>query len=87
MLWPLVVQMNRYADLLHEDGPTGYFGGSTPIQEFLFFADFDDTGFTDFIKQRIYQSADLQPNDNGSCQEISTAFDFTAVNAHLYANE
>ena len=80
-------QLITLDDLLHEDGPTGYFGGATLIQEFLFLADFDQTGFTDFIKQRIYQSADLQPNENGICQQISTGFDFTTVNAHLYTNE
>ena len=69
---------------LQEDGTMkGYFGGSTSAENFLFFTQVANTGFFDYLAYRIIQHADMAPDAQGVCQEISSAFDFEAVPAHL----
>lgn len=72
-------------DLSDENSLKGYFGGSGPFQDYFFISEFDQTSFTHYIQQRIYDLADIHPDEFGVCQSISTSFDFQAIPAHLYS--
>ena len=70
--------------VFREDGSMeGYFGGTTPIENFLFFTQVANTGFFDYLTYRIVQHADMAPDEEGVCHEISSSFDFAAIPAHL----
>ena len=67
-----------------EDGTMkGYFGGMTPVENLLFFTQVANTGFFDYLSYRIVQHADMAPDEEGICHEISSSFDFEALPAHL----
>ena len=69
---------------LEETGEmTGYFGGVSDVDVFLFFTMLADAGFFDYLADRIYQNADMEPDESGFCHQISSSFDFAAVPAYV----
>ena len=74
---------------LHEDGGMhGYFGGAVPIEYVREVVSFDDVGaeLTELMLGMLATAADVSPNENGECQELSVAFEFTAIPAYLFSN-
>jgi hypothetical protein len=74
---------------LHEDGEMhGYFGGAVPVEYVREVVSFDDVGaeLTELMLGLLATAADIAPNEDGECQELSVAFEFTAIPAYLFSN-
>ena len=65
----------------------GVLGGATPRDYLEEIVQFNEIGITDLLLQLLSTAADLYPDENGECQYLSSAFEFTALPAYLYANE
>ena len=79
-----VHQASIKANIHSQDITSGYFGGSGPVDSFRLFSDWDQTDYTDFLRERIYANADMAPNELGICQNISLAFDFQTTPVYLF---
>ena len=76
-----------YAQILPDGTVEGFFGGSLPIDYLFEIAAFDEVGITDLLNDLLSTAADLNPDENGQCQDISVAFEFTAIPGYLYTSE
>ncbi len=73
---------------MQEDGTlTGYFGGGVELDIFYEIASFDEVQITDLLNNLLSTAADLDPDENGRCQQMSVAFEYTAIPAHLFLDE
>lgn len=72
---------------INEDGSAvGFFGGGIPISFFIDIATLPDVNLPESIVSLLGAAADLNPDDNGDCQQLSVALMLEAVPAHLYLN-
>lgn len=72
---------------IHEDGSaTGFFGGGIPISFFIDIATLPDVNLPDAVVSLMGAAADLDPDENGDCQQLSVALMVEALPAHLYSN-
>lgn len=76
-----------YAQILPDGTVEGFFGGSLPIDYLFEIAAFDEVGITDLLNDLLSTAADLNPDETGQCQNISVAFEFTAIPGYLYTSE
>ena len=73
---------------MQEDGTlTGYFGGGVALDTLYEIAGFDEVQITDLLNNLLSSAADLAPNENGECQQMSVAFEYTAIPAHIFLDE
>jgi len=74
------------AELLEDGSMRGYFGGGVSVDEILAVASFDgvDDGLYDLMESLLGVAADLAPDENGECTQISVTFEFTAVSAYFF---
>ena len=71
---------------IQEDGTlTGYFGGGIDLDSLYEIAGFDEVNITDLLNNLLSTSADLSPDENGVCQQMSVAFEYTAIPGHIFA--
>lgn len=59
----------------------GLAGASMPVEGM--YALYDDVSYTDFLNDHINRAADMNPDENGFCQEISSVYSFVSTSAHL----
>ncbi|MCA9565386.1 MAG: hypothetical protein KC561_17935, partial [Myxococcales bacterium] len=73
---------------LQEDGVIrGIIGGGVPIQEIIAITDIDGTGTVgDLIDDLSRRNADLAPDANGDCTQISATIQFDAAPAYFFAD-
>ena len=76
-----------YAQILPDGTVEGFFGGSLPIDYLFEIAAFDEVGITDLLNDLLSTAADLNPDEDDQCQNISVAFEFTAIPGYLYTSE
>ena len=72
---------------LEEDGSMhGYFGGGVLVDEILAIAANDgvDDGLYDLMESLLGVAADLAPDENGECSQISVTLEFDAVSAYFF---
>lgn len=77
-----------------EDGSyEGYIGGSLVVQEIydiineLLGVGFNEDATIRFMKRAVSRNADLNPNENGTCQGLSVTLGFEAVDAFFYEDQ
>jgi hypothetical protein len=59
----------------------GLIGAAIPVG--FMYAFFDSVSFTDLLNGHISRGADLAPDENGICQQISSTYQFEGIPAHL----
>ncbi|MDP2314661.1 MAG: hypothetical protein Q8P41_17285 [Pseudomonadota bacterium] len=72
---------------LSEDGRTGwgYFGGSVPTADILVIVDEGDLAdIADLVRGLVNAAADLEPNDEDTCDALSVVFEYGATEAFIY---
>lgn len=70
-----------------EDGGTmaGFFGGGVPLEDILVLTKEEDIGdITALVETLVTSMADLNPDAEGSCQELSIAFHLEGRTAFFY---
>ena len=73
---------------MQDDGTLkGFFGGGIALDALYEIAGFDEVQITDLLNNLLSTSADLDPDENGECQQMSVAFEYTAIPAHLFVDE
>ena len=86
----LTFEMNSggvYAQLMPDGTVSGFFGGGLPMEYLYEISAFDEVNITDLLNDLLGTAADLSPDENGVCQEISVVFEFTAIPGYLYSSE
>lgn len=73
---------------LTKDGAMqGFFGGAIPITAITDIATLPDVNLPDAVVALLTSAADLYPNDEGTCEYLSLAFQYEAIPAHFYIEE
>ncbi len=64
----------------------GWFGGATSVEYLVSIAEYEDVdaALADILEALLDANADLDPQSDGSCAEISVNFDFVAQPAFFY---
>lgn len=71
---------------INEDGSaSGFFGGGIPIDFFIDLATLPDVNLPDTVVSLLGAAADLKPDEEGTCQQLSVALMVEAIPAHLFA--
>lgn len=65
----------------------GFFGGAVPINIFTDIVTLPDVNIPDAIVSLIAAAADVFPDENGVCQDMSVAFEITALPGFFYPEE
>lgn len=64
---------------------TGFFGGGVPLEDILVLTKEKDIGdITSLVESLVTTVADLYPDENGTCQELSVSFHLTGRTAFFY---
>ena len=63
----------------------GIAGASLPVT--AMYALYDEVSYTNFLNDHINRAADMNADENGVCQEISSAYLFSSKPAHLLDEE
>ena len=84
---PISLPLQQGALRLSSDRTGGILGGGLPLFDALILTSFDMVGMTEQLQYRLASNLDLNPNENGLCQSISTNFSFSTIPAHLYESE
>lgn len=72
---------------ISEDGEsiTGFFGGGVPLEDILVLTKEEDIGdITSLVKSLVTTVADLYPDEDGTCQELSVSFNLEGRTAFFY---
>jgi hypothetical protein len=72
---------------LSEDGRIGwgYFGGAVPTSDILVIVDEGDLAdIAPLVRGLVNAAADLEPNDEGTCDALSIVFEFGAIEAFVH---
>jgi hypothetical protein len=86
----LIFDMNNggiYGQIQEDGTLKGYFGGGVALNTLYEIAGFDEVQITDLLNNLLSTAADLAPDENGECQQMSVAFEYTAIPAHLFVDE
>jgi len=68
-----------------DDGTlTGSLGGALSLFDLIEIVSFEEVADTDILISLLKQATDLSPNEEGTCEELSVAFEFTAIPAYIY---
>jgi len=70
-------------DMQGNGGFSGYMGGVTDVNELQVLTQIGNGGYFQFLRDRINQHADMNPDSDGFCHGISSSFDVEAVEAYL----
>ncbi|MAA79026.1 MAG: hypothetical protein CL916_07170 [Deltaproteobacteria bacterium] len=84
---PISIPLQEGALRLSSDRTNGILGGALPLLDALILTSFDMVGMTEQLQYRLASHLDLNPNEHGICQSISTNFSFSTIPAHLYTSE
>ena len=84
---PISIPLQQGALRLSSDRTHGILGGGLPLLDALILTSFDMVGMTEHLQYRLASHLDLNPNEHGVCQAISTNFSFSTIPAHLYTSE
>ena len=84
---PISIPLQEGALRLSSDRTSGVLGGGLPLLDALILTSFDMVGMTEHLQYRLASHLDLNPNEQGDCQSISTNFTFSTIPAHLYTSE
>jgi len=76
-----------YGQMQADGTLTGYFGGGLDLETLYGIAGFDEVQITDLLNNLLSTAADLAPDENGECQQMSVAFEYTAIPAHIFLDE
>ena len=73
-------------DLNDPEAPFGHFGGGVPIAEIIDIVDDDGAlaEIRDLVIELVEGNADLDPDSDGQCQQLSIVFEFGATPAYLF---
>lgn len=73
--------------LTDDGGMQGFFGGALPITALTDITDLPEVNISEAVVALIASAADLYPNDDGTCEYLSVAFQYEAIPAHFYSLE
>ena len=73
--------------LTKDGGMQGFFGGAIPITALTDIATLPDVNLPEGIVTLLASAADLYPNDDDVCEDLSLAFQYEAIPAHFYLEE
>ena len=82
-----LLEVLGYFDKEDDGTLTGYFGGGVALDTLYEIAGFDEVQITDLLNNLLSSAADLSPDENGECQQMSVAFEYTAIPAHIFIDE
>jgi hypothetical protein len=78
------IQLDIAEDL---SGVSGFFSGGVPVEDILVLTEEEDIGdITALVKTLVTGVADLFPDEDGVCQELSIAFEVEATTAFFYGD-
>ena len=84
---PISLPLQQGALRLSSDRTNGILGGGLPLLDALILTSFDMVGMTEQLQYRLASHLDLNPDEQGVCQSISTNFSFSTIPAHLYESD
>ena len=65
----------------------GFFGGAVPITTLTDIVDLPQVSLPEGVGPLLLSAADLYPNDDGVCEDLSVVFEYEAIPAHFYSEE
>jgi hypothetical protein len=86
----LELEMNDgglHIELDSSGGAFGFFGGAIPIQILNNIVSLPDVNLPEAVITLLGAAADLFPDEGGTCQSISMAFEYAAIPAHFYPQD
>ena len=76
-----------HIELAADGSAQGFLGGAVPLQLFADIIDLPNVNLPENIAPLILAAGDLFPDEDGSCQDISVAFQYQGIPAHFYTED